>query len=302
MGLNSIYFKHFMRVFISGASGLVGGNCLQYFTEKGETVIGSHLSYSTPNTVFFNTLALEHPDNFDLHSFLPDVIVHCGALTHVDYCETNEEESYQKTVQSTLNLIQIAKDTKALLVLLSTDYVFDGINGPYKETDEVRPLSVYGAHKLAAEKAVEESGIAHLILRVTNVYGDELRNKNFVARIIEQCVNKQHLQLTLPYDQFASPTNAYDIARAMYQLLIHQKTGIYHICSSDFMNRVELAMKVLSYYPNASYTLNAIATHTLQQPAKRPLIGGFVKEKFVREFPDFVFTSVDNYLQEKTKN
>lgn len=288
-----------MNIFVSGASGLVGGNCLSYLKAQNENVIGSHLSYPTDDTVFFNTLEPDNPDNFDLEAFNPDVIVHCGALTHVDYCEQHPEESFEKTVVSTQNLIQLAKACNATLVLLSTDYVFDGTSGPYKETDAVNPLSVYGMHKLEAEKAVQESGIAHLILRVTNVYGDEIRNKNFIARIVEQCKNNQTLTLKLPYDQFASPTNAYDIARAMYQLLQNKKEGIYHICSSDFMNRVELAMKVISYFPDAQYSLEAIDTASLAQPAKRPLLGGFVKEKFVQEFPEFTFTSVDNYLQSK---
>lgn len=291
-----------MKIFISGASGLVGGNCQKHFEAQGIEVIGSHFSYATPDTVPFDTLNLDKSDNFDVVNFAPDVIVHCGALTHVDYCEQNPEESYTKTVQSTLNLMELAQRTKSKFVFISTDYVFDGVDGPYKETDALNPLSIYGKHKLEAEHAVIASGLDYLILRVTNVYGEEIRNKNFIARIIEQCQNGQKLNLKLPYDQFASPTNAYDIARAMYVLLQANKQGIYHICSSDFMNRVELAMKVIAYFPNAAYHLEAVDTASLQQPAARPLIGGFVKAKFVSEFPEFTFTSVDNYLQEKTKS
>lgn len=291
-----------MKIFISGASGLVGGNCQKHFEAQGVEVIGSHFSYATPDTVPFDTLNLDKSDNFDVVNFAPDVIVHCGALTHVDYCEQNPEESYTKTVQSTLNLMELAQRTKSKFVFISTDYVFDCVDGPYKETDVLNPLSIYGKHKLEAENAVIASGLDYLILRVTNVYGEEIRNKNFIARIIEQCQNGQKLNLKLPYDQFASPTNAYDIARAMYVLLQANKQGIYHICSSDFMNRVELAMKVIAYFPNAAYHLEAIDTVSLQQPAARPLIGGFVKAKFVSEFPEFTFTSVDNYLQEKTKS
>lgn len=291
-----------MKIFISGASGLVGGNCLSYFRAKKVDVVGSHLSYMTPDTVYFNTLSPGDAGNFDIAAFRPDIIVHCGALTHVDYCEQHPEESYEKTVQSTLNLVEAARECGSTLVLLSTDYVFDGREGPYKETDAVNPLSVYGRHKLEAEQEVIKSGLPYLILRVTNVYGDELRHKNFVSRIVEQCYNRQHLTLKLPYDQFASPTNAMDIARAMYELLLHDKTGIYHICGSDFMNRVELALKVIGYFPGTSYTLEAVSTEQLGQPAARPLIGGFVKQKFVREFPEFTFTSVDNYLQSKIKS
>ena len=121
-----------MKVFVVGASGLVGGNCMKHFMEQGWEVKGSYFSFSTDDTVFYNTLEPEHPSNFDIVGYGPDVIVHCGALTHVDYCETHEDESYEKTVKSTQNLIAVAKQCGAKLVYLSTDYVFDGVEGPYK--------------------------------------------------------------------------------------------------------------------------------------------------------------------------
>lgn len=286
-----------MKVFISGASGLVGGNCLKYFKEMGWNVIGSHLSFATEQTVFFNTLEPNHPENFGVATFLPDVIVHCGALTHVDYCEANPEESYEKTVQSTKNLIELAKKCNARFVYISTDYVFDGKDGPYLEDAPVNPLSVYAKHKLEAEELSLKELDNTLVLRVTNVYGNEIRGKNFVARIIEQCKEGKKLTLKLPYDQFASPANAWDIARAMYVLLKDEKKGIYHIGGSDYMNRVELALRVISYFPNAEYDLIPVDTATLNQPAARPLLGGFVKLKFASEYPDFLFGTVDSYVQ-----
>ncbi|MFT4061038.1 MAG: SDR family oxidoreductase [Edaphocola sp.] len=286
-----------MKVFISGASGLVGGNCLKHFKEKGWDVVGSHLSFATDQTFFFDTLQPGLAENFDVKKFAPDVIVHCGALTHVDYCEQNPEESYEKTVTSTLNLIELAKECNAKFVFISTDYVFDGVDGPYKEDDKVNPLSVYARHKLEAEEHALKDIEDTLVLRVTNVYGNELRNKNFVARIVEQAKEGKKLTLKLPYDQFASPANAWDIARAMYMLLNDSKSGIYHIAGSDYLNRVELALRVLSYFPHAEYDLVPMSTAEMNQPAARPLLGGFVKQKFAAEYPDFLFGTVDSYVQ-----
>ena len=290
-----------MKIFISGASGLLGGNCLKHFSESGHEVVGSHLSFATEQTHFFNTLEPEHADNFDVAAFCPEVIVHCGALTHVDYCEANEAESFEKTVQSTKNLIRLAQQCNARLVYISTDYVFDGKEGPYREDAPVNPLSVYGKHKLEAEQLALEAVPNSLVLRITNVYGDEIRGKNFVARIFQQCVAGEKLNLKLPYDQFASPTNAWDIARAMLLLLEDGKSGIYHIGGSDYMNRVELAQRILSYFPEAEYDLQAIDTASLQQPAARPLLGGFVKLKFASEYPEFLFGTVDSYISKKLK-
>lgn len=285
-----------MKIFISGASGLVGGQFLKVFQEKGLDVIGSHLTFPTEETVFYNTLDVNHPDNFDLVNWAPDIIIHCGALTHVDYCENHIEESYEKTVQSTQNLINVANKIQAKLILLSTDYVFDGENGPYTETDKTNPLSVYGKHKLIAEDIVREHSENHLIIRITNVYGDEIRNKNFISRIITQYENNETIHLNLPIDQYATPTNANDIARATFELINANKRGIFHIASTDFMNRVELAKKVLRFLPSASFTLQTFTTSELQQMANRPLLGGLIAAKFKSEFPDFEFTNVDDYL------
>lgn len=287
-----------MKVFIAGASGLLGSNCQKHFTEQGWDVVGSYFSYEVPNTVFYNTLDLDHKNNFDIEGFNPDVIVHCGALTHVDYCETNKEESYQKTVQSTINLASVAKKCKARFVYISTDYVFDGKEGPYTEEQTTNPVSVYGKHKLEAEQLAQNEIADTLILRITNVYGNEARGKNFVARIADQCINNKKLTLKLPYDQYACPTNAWDIARAMFVLLKDNKAGIYHIGGTDYMNRIELSLRVLQYFPKAEYELIPMSTEELNQPAPRPLKGGFITMKFNREYPEMLFGNVDSYLKE----
>src|SRR6202044_4283039 len=107
---------------------------------------------------------------------------------------------------------------------------------------------------------------------------------------------KQLFSLKLPYDQFATPINAKDIARAMFYLLNDKKTGIYHLASTDYMNRVELATRILSYFPRAQCTnIESVDSGTLKQSAKRPLLGGLLKAKFTSEYPTFVFNSVDNY-------
>ncbi|MBL7711562.1 MAG: SDR family oxidoreductase [Chitinophagaceae bacterium] len=286
-----------MKVFIVGASGLVGSNCMQHFTQQGWAVKGSYFSFAAEGTVFYNTLDPEHPENYDIAAWQPDIIVHCGALTHVDYCETNVEESYQKTVQSTINIIALAKRCTARLVYLSTDYVFDGKDGPYTEEAPLNPLSVYARHKLEAEQLCLAEVPGTLVLRVTNIYGNEERGKNFVSRIVAQCREGQKLTLKLPYDQFASPTNAMDIARAMFLLLRDGKSGIYHIGGTDYMNRVALALRVLQYFPHAEYDLIPLSTAELNQPAARPLLGGFVTAKFSKEYPDFLFSNVDDFLK-----
>lgn len=288
-----------MRVLIIGASGLVGGQIFHYLCAQGWEVVGTHLSYPTDYTQFYDTLGQTVADN-TAAAFLepaPDVIVHCGALTHVDYCETHQAESYTKTVESTLHLITLAQQHNARLVYISSDYVFDGTDGPYRETAIPRPLNVYGQHKLAAEQAVAASGLAHLIVRITNVYGDELRRKNFVCRLIDSTLRDSHLRL--PVDQYATPVNAADVARVIYLLLRDDREGLYHVGSTDYCNRYQLAARVIGAIPNSTTTLKPVTTDQLNQPALRPLHGGLLSSRFVSEYPDFLFTNVDDYLKSK---
>ena len=214
----------------------------------GWNCLGTHFSFETSETQYYNTLDISDDRNIDLAEFNPDVIVHCGALTWVDYCEEHEEESRTKTVESTVNAITLAKKFGAKLVYLSTDYVFDGKKGFYTESDSVNPLGVYARHKLEAEQEIEKANIEHLICRITNVYGDEIRGKNFIARLSENMQKGEAMELNLPADQYATPVNARDVARAIYELVSNEKSGLYHFASTDYLNRVQLAERVQSYF------------------------------------------------------
>lgn len=287
-----------MKALILGASGLVGGNCMTCFKEMGWECMGTHFSFATGGTVFYNTLNPSDPLNADTEAFHPHVIVHCGALTHVDYCEEHIEESYQKTVVSTQNAVALAKRFDASLVYLGTDYVFDGREGYYSETAAVNPLSVYGKHKLEAEQYITTHLDNALICRITNVYGHEVRGKNFVVRLAENMRKGEPMELRLPMDQYATPANARDIARAIFNLVRDARYGIYHLASTDYLNRVQLAERVMRYFGHDGISLIPVTTEQLKQPAPRPLSGGFNPAKFNREYPAFRWSNVDDFLKE----
>ncbi len=288
-----------MKVLVCGASGLVGSNLMKVLHEKSVQALGSYYSYPVDGLIQLDTLHLNEENTAVVREFQPDVIVHCGALTHVDYCEDHVEQSFHQTVQSTLNLLDLARDLRAKFVFISTDYVFDGRTGPYAEEDEVHPVSVYGRHKLEAENWVREKAEDHLVIRITNVYGDEARNKNFVSRILAKAENREDIELRLAVDQFATPTLALDIAHALWELLRNQKSGLYHLAGLEYMNRVDLALQVLQHQSELSYTIEALETSQLHQAAARPLRGGLLRTKFSREFPLFQWTSLDKYLRSR---
>ena len=289
-----------MKFFVIGASGLVGGNFITHLTAQGHEVVGTHNSLEKPNTVFFDAIDINSPDNFDVDGFNPDVIVHCAALAHVDYCEENVQESYDKTVQSAINVIDMCKRSNATIIYTSTDYVFDGVAGPYVETDTLNALSIYGKHKLEVEQLIQkELPNNGIILRICGVYGDEIRGKNFITRIIKDVKDDREWTMKLPQDQYATPVWAMDVAKTSTILAVDGKSGIYHIGSTDFMNRVQLADKVLSYLPKHRCTVIGEWTKNLGQAAARPLMSGHISSKFLSEYPTYKFSNVDDYMRSK---
>jgi len=288
-----------MRVLIVGASGLVGSHCLTQFKLADWEVVGTHLNFATEDTVFFNPefIGNESEGAFSVRAFMPDVIVHCGALTNVDYCELHSDISEEGTLTPTKHLVAYCKQYGVKLIYISTDYVFDGLSGPYIETAIVNPINVYGKHKLQCEQLTTELS-DFIILRITNVYGEEVRSKNFIARLIQSFQTNESKTITLPTDQFATPIYAGDMARLAVLLLKDNKRGIYHIASTDFYTRYQLALKVKSYFPNnTSIQFLGIKTTELNQPAKRPLYGGLLNIKISLEYPQFEFVNIDSFLQ-----
>lgn len=285
-----------MKILIVGASGLVGGNIYQYLIDKTNwQITGTYNNYKIEPFINLNASdTSEWPEYISNTQW--DVIIHTGALTHVDRCEEEPQLSELLTVKSTQNLSELAKANGSKLIYLSTDYVFDGTLGPYTEVDIPNPLNVYGNHKLQAENIIINTLSNFLILRITNVYGDEVRNKNFLSRTVEQLKSNSISRIKAPNDQFATPINALDVAKSIYLLICDHKSGIYHISSTDLMNRVQFLQKINLYFDN-KLIIESVETSCLNQLAKRPLLGGLLARKFVIEYPDFSFTNLDDYLK-----
>lgn len=284
-----------MQILIIGASGLVGGCTYNYFEKQTEwKLTGTYNQFQVEPHIFFNASAPETWPDFILNTKW-DIIIHTGALTNVDKCEENPELSNYLTVASVFHLTNFSARIGAKLVYISTDYVFDGKKGPYIESDKPNPINIYGQHKLAAENIIQSTLSNYLILRVTNVYGTEFRNKNFVSKVISQIQNCDGITIQAAYDQFATPVSSFDIAKSMLLLLRDCRKGIYHIASTDYMSRVQLLQKINYYFGN-KISIEPLSTKNLQQTANRPLNAGLKSYRFLLEYPHFNFSNIDNYL------
>jgi dTDP-4-dehydrorhamnose reductase len=217
-------------------------------------------------------LDLASPDAIrqQIRSIQPDIIVNAAAYTAVDKAESESELCMSINAVAPGVLAELARESQALLVHYSTDYVFDGTNtSPYRETDSTNPLSVYGASKLAGEQAIIQADCPHLILRTTWVYGN--RGKNFLLTILRLAAEKKELKIVA--DQIGSPTWSRSIAEATAQIIAqcrhdrHSVKGLYHLSAGGTTSWHGFANEIVDRYRSINQDLDLSIEQILPIPA-----------------------------------
>jgi len=209
--------------------------------------------------------------------FRPDVVIHCAARPTVDWCEHHPDEARSINVGATETLADACARINAKLVFLSSDYVFDGVSGPYSEDDRTNPINVYGRLKLEAEQSIQSRLKSSLIVRTTNVYGFDLQSKNFVMGILPRLARREGVPVAV--DQFGNPTLVNDLCSTVRELVASGASGIFHVVGPDFMNRVEWARAVARVFNLDPDLVVAMTTEELNQPAPRPRRSGLISNR-----------------------
>ena len=208
-------------------------------------------------------------------SFQPDVIVHLAAMTDVDGCERDPEMAFDVNVRGTENLLD---NFNGRFIYISTDYVFDGSDGPYTEKDEVNPISVYGRTKFYGEDLVQKSDANWVILRSNVVFSFNERTKaSFMDWVVDSLKNRQ--SITVVDDQWNNPTWTVDLARIISRIIDHKIQGLYHYGGRDLLNRFAFAEMIAETFKLDRTLIEPIDTASLNQLAKRPLKSGLCTEK-----------------------
>jgi dTDP-4-dehydrorhamnose reductase len=186
-------------------------------------------------------------------------------------------------VTAVVHLIKAAEKFNSHFIHLSTDFIFDGEAGPYKESDEPNPLSYYGESKLAAEKLLEASNCKWAVARTIIVYGivEDMSRSNIVLWAKGALEKRQ--KITIVNDQFRSPTLAEDLAKGCILIADKQAQGVYNLSGKDTMSIVELVRRVARYYHLDESYIEEITTASLNQAAKRPPKTGFVLDKAIKD-------------------
>lgn len=270
-----------MKILITGSNGLLGQKLVDQLLKKQipflATSKGENRNPNCPETGYAQMdISKTSQVSSVLTDFQPTAVIHTAAITNVDYCESNVKKCQLINVTSTQILFEASKQIGAQFIALSTDFVFDGLKGNYKETDTPNPLSVYAQSKLDAEKLIQNGATDDwAIVRTIIVFGrgQNLSRSNIVLWAKEALESGKELNII--DDQFRAPTWADDLAWACIQIALLNKKGVYHISGPETFSIYELVLRIANFLNLETKKLNKTTSESLNQAAKRPPRTGF---------------------------
>lgn len=271
------------KILITGANGLLGQKTVQVFAnETAHELVLTDLQDSAIDPHGFVYFPMDITKKEDVkesvRKYLPDIIMNIAAYTNVDGCETEKELSWRVNVDAVKHFIIASRINSSKIIHISTDYVFDGKTGGYDENSKPNPLSYYGKGKLAAENALITSGVPNAIVRTMIIYGTGKNLRlNFALWLIEKLKNNE--PVTIVDDQFGQPTIVDDIALSLLRIVERDKSGIFHVSGSQYINRYDFALKLAEIFSFDKKLILPIKTSDLNQAAPRPMNSSFISLK-----------------------
>lgn len=276
-----------MKICITGSNGLLGQHLAKMLadTTQHEILATGKAESRLPDISSrkLHYFSLDITDALAVNTFLllhlPDVIIHAAAMTQPDACEQNPVECWNVNLTATRFLLDAAENIHAHFIYISTDFVFDGMNGPYTETDEPGPVNYYGSSKLAAEKSVMEYKADWAIVRTVLVFGNILTGSrsNVISWVKENLENNKPIKVV--NDQWRTPTYVEDLAKGILLVMEKRAMGIYHISGEEAMTPYNMATATANYLQLDKSLMTAVNADTFTQPARRPLRTGFIIDK-----------------------
>ena len=274
-----------MKILITGSNGLLGQKLLHKLrgdnnveliaTSKGTNRVSEKNNY----TYFDLDITNENSVAKLISEKKPNVVINTAAMTNVDLCEDNKAECDALNVNAVQYLADACQQIDAHFIHISTDFIFDGEDGPYKEEDKPNPLSYYGLSKLKSEQLLEAHAVKWTILRTIIVFGvgENLSKSNIVLWAKGALAKGDPLNII--DDQFRAPNLAEDLADACILAAKKKAYGIFNASGKDIMSIYEIVERIAKHYGKSTDNLNKISTATLKQKAGRPPKTGFILDK-----------------------
>ena len=274
-----------MKVLVTGANGMLGQDLCPILEDLDYEVIETDIN----NLDIINEL-LTHKV---MSNEKPDVVIHCAAYTNVDKAEEEFEQAKLINVVGTENVAKACAKNDAILVYVSTDYIFDGKKqAPYEVDDKPNPINNYGLTKFQGEEVVKKYCKDYYIARTSWLYGHH--GKNFVETMI---AHKNDEILKVVNDQIGCPTWTVELANGIIKMLEEFEYGTYHICGSGQTSWYEFAKEIFEYL-DISVNLQPCKTENYPRPAKRPQYSAMNNHKICRNWKQALHDYLDLRIEE----
>lgn len=274
-------------ILITGSNGLLGQKLVHLLKEKYNVIATSLGSCLISNQSGFIYQSLDITNEYDIgkifNMYRPKYVINTAAMTNVDACEDYKDLCDDINVKAVGYICKECEKYNSHLIHISTDFIFDGKNGPYDEDDDANPLSYYGLSKWKSEQVLLKSNCKWAILRTIILYGtaENLERNNIV--LWARRALKDGQELNIIDDQFRSPTLAEDLAKACYLVIEKEAIGVYNTSGKDIMSIYEMVERMADFYKCDKSKINRISSTTLNQKAKRPPKTGFILDKSIKE-------------------
>ena len=298
-----------VKVVVTGSNGLLGQSLINLLLKEKDVykVIGFSRGENRSGRDDFSYVSIDITNEKNLKEILleiePNFIINTAAMTQVDDCEVDKQACDLLNVSVVEWLAEISDNINAHLIHLSTDFIFDGIKGNYKETDVPNPLSYYGLSKLKSEEVLINSKIDYTILRTILVFGKvyDMSRSNIVLWV--KSMLEKGKEITIVNDQYRSPTYVEDLALACKITLDKKARGIYNISSNELLSVYEIVQQIADVFLLDKKLIKPISTSTLNQTALRPAKTGFDLSKTNRVleiYPESFKESLQRFRQSLT--
>jgi len=253
------------KILVTGADGMLGSAVVKELADAFPLIV---------STIKDLDITDEKKVNQVIADYKPWIIIHTAAFTDVDGCEDAPELAYKVNALGAKNIAFALSQTGSTLIYISTDYIFDGSKDrPYREDDEVNPISVYGKTKLEGERFVASLVNNFIIIRSSWLFGKG--KLGFVEKIIEQAKTKKTISVVA--DKSGSPTYVNDLAKAILNIIFLMEKGgfspkksVFHITNSGFCSWIEYAKKIIEFSGIEGITLKPVNCDEFKFKARRP--------------------------------
>ncbi|MDP4130625.1 MAG: NAD(P)-dependent oxidoreductase [Bacteroidota bacterium] len=269
-----------MKILVTGSNGLLGQHLIRQLLNAQHQVAALGRG---PQRVFWQGM-VEYRD-FDITRYRemqdlilrerPDVLVHSAAMTQVDDCEKDRAKCREVNVTATENLLEAAAGCGSHFIFLSTDFVFDGNKGNYREEDIVNPVNWYGQTKVEAEQLIKQYPYRWSVARTCLLYGiSKNSSRTNIISWIKSALEKGE-QIRVVNDQVRTPTDVKDFARGIEKILHQGAAGFFHLSGDEVMTPYQLALATADFFSLDKSKIGEVNSNTFSQVGKRPLKTGF---------------------------